>query len=419
VRGGIDTGRGCRRAPFFLTVLALLGVGFLANPNAARGQLPDAIPTWWHEAAGLTPLLTAPPPENPATICIIDTGVTPTPDLDITARWAYDGGTLDDIRESADSPGHGTLVAHFAAAAVNGWGGAGAFPHAQISSVRVFPREGGASWQDYIRAITRCIKLDANTKVIVISIGGQDIDPGEADELAHWIQRARDEYDASVVVAAGNGGDEADFPARFTASFTVAATGPDGKLCPFSARGAQVDLAAPGCALEQVGSAGQRWQASGTSFAAPIVGGLLAALRAYQPDLSARESESVLLRTASPDEVPGLDARAALRDAGLRAAPQGDIPPSEPARSAGPIGAHVGGRVGEAIAAPRVRVRRVRNRLVLLARNRPASASFEVRIGRRRLRSRSSRISVRSQRRRIRCRYATAEAVSRWITVRL
>jgi hypothetical protein len=144
------TGRALGRAPFFALVLTLLLLGALTHPPAAHGQ-DDATPTWWHEAAGLTPLLTAPPPPNPATICLIDTGVTPTPDLDITARWAHDGGTLDDVHATPETPGHGTLVAHFAAGAVNGWGGAGAFPHARISSVRVFPKEGGASWRSTSR----------------------------------------------------------------------------------------------------------------------------------------------------------------------------------------------------------------------------------------------------------------------------
>jgi hypothetical protein len=110
---------------------------------------------------------------NPVTICIVDTGVTPTPDLDITARYAYDGGTLDDVTAKPGQPGHGTTVAHFAAAAVNGWGGAGVFPHAKIASVRVFPEEGGAAWQDYITAFDRCREIDDQTRVVVMALGAR------------------------------------------------------------------------------------------------------------------------------------------------------------------------------------------------------------------------------------------------------
>src|SRR3712207_1232434 len=137
----------------------------------------------------------------------------------------------------------------FAAGAVNGWGGAGAFPHARISSVRVFPRHGGASWQDYIRAITRCLKLDAATKVIVISIGGQNIDPGEADELEAHVEQARNLYNVNVVAAVGNGSGAVDFPARFESAIAVAGAAREGELCAFSARGPGVDVTAPGCGL--------------------------------------------------------------------------------------------------------------------------------------------------------------------------
>jgi hypothetical protein len=419
------TGRATRRAPFFVTVLLMLVVGHLTNPATARGQ-DDAVPTWWHEAAGLTPLLTAPPPPNPATICLIDTGVTPTPDLDITARWAYDGGTLDDIRATEDSPGHGTLVAHFAAGAVNGWGGAGAFPHARISSVRVFPREGGASWQDYIRGITRCLKLDSATKVIVIPIGGQTIDPGEADELEAHIERVRDRFGVTVVAAAGNGGETSDFPARFDAAVAVAASARDGSLCRFSARGHDVDIAAPGCGVTQAGRDGQAWSLDGSSFAAPIVAAVLAAIRSFQPALTATEAERLLTMSARPGAPPLLDARAALAHVGIR----GEHPESPATAVSKPGGAAFSaptspvpttgaGRTGrQLLAKPRVRVLRRRGRVVLAVRNRPLAAVLELRIGGRRVRSRATRLRLRTRLRVARCRFASAFGASRWITVR-
>ena len=132
---------GARRRCLVLLVAALAASCLTSPP--ARAETDDATPTAWQLQAGTAPLLTAPPPPEPATICVIDTGVTPTPDLTITARSSTLPGTLDDISAKPGQPGHGTTVAHFAAAAVNGWGGSGAFPHARISSVRVFPEEGG------------------------------------------------------------------------------------------------------------------------------------------------------------------------------------------------------------------------------------------------------------------------------------
>jgi hypothetical protein len=420
-----------RRRARFAAALALLAAGLLAvAPRAAGGQeppLPDAIPTWWHEAAGLTPLLTAPPPPNPATICLIDTGVTPTPDLDITARWAYDGGTLDDVHATDETPGHGTLVAHFAAGAVNGWGGAGAFPHARISSVRVFPREGGASWREYIAAISRCLKLDADTKVIVISIGGQEIEPGEAEELEHWIERARNRHDVNVVVAAGNGGARPDFPARFRSAFTVTASAAGGVLCEFSAQGTEVDIAAPGCGLRQAGWTGEPWSVDGTSFAAPIVAGALAALRSYAPAMTARDAEAVLAATTRAGS--RVDGAAAFQAAGLAGhlglergeSTSGETSPASSggrgaaARSDAPSSM----AAGRALPRPRVVViRRARGRVLLLVRNRPRRARVELALASRRIRRRADRIAIAARRGRARCRFATERSRSAWTAVR-
>jgi len=73
--------------PRHLAVLAAVaGALALSGADPAAATLDDAIPTPWQLQSGTAALLTAPPPADPATICIIDTGVTPTPDLTITAR---------------------------------------------------------------------------------------------------------------------------------------------------------------------------------------------------------------------------------------------------------------------------------------------------------------------------------------------
>ncbi|HEX8084352.1 MAG TPA: S8/S53 family peptidase [Solirubrobacteraceae bacterium] len=419
--------RAGRVPPRALPGAAALAVAVLLTvARPADGQvLPDAIPTWWHEAAGLTPLLTAPPPPVKPTICIIDTGVTPTPDLDISARWAYDGGTLDDVRATEDSPGHGTLVAHFAAAAVNGWGGAGAFPHARISSVRVFPPEGGASWQDYIRAITRCLKLDANTKVIVMALGGQSIDDGEAEELQHWIARARDRHDVNVVAAAGNGAGPPDFPGRFNPAFTTAALAADGSLCHLSARGPGVDIAVPGCGVQQADGAGRNWSFDGTSFAAAIAAGAIAAVRSYVAGLTAIAAETQLV-AAARGAPPALDGGAALRAAGFPLTPGGGGASANPITTPTQVaaapklprtGAHHAARPVR-LGPPSLVIRTNGRTTLLLVRHRPRGAALECHIAQRHVLRQSSRILVRARRLVGRCRFVSAFGASNWINVR-
>ncbi len=436
VRNGIGTttraGRRERHLRMAAAVLAAAVAFLLVFADTAFGEgvadLPDAQPTAWHEAAGLTPLLTAPPPPNPPPIVINDTGVTPTPDLEITARWAYDGGTLDDVHATPDSAGHGTSVAHFAAGKVNGWGHAGAFPHGRIASVRVFPREGGAKWQDYIRAIARCNKIDPNTKAIVISIGGPHIAQHEADELEHWIERARDELDKNVVVAAGNGGGTPDFPGRFGASFTVAASDASGALCSFSSRGAGVDLAAPGCALVQAGWNGSSWSMQGSSYAAPIVAGTLAALRSYAPRLSARAAEELIVRTARAGA--SLDGAAALRAAGVELEMPSPRSEQTKAPSPGPTeqttsavdvaGPAVGGAAPPSRwPAPEAIGRWVNSRTLLLrVFNRPPRATVEIvgRAIRRRFASGAIRLKA-GRLSRLRIRFANKPEASPWTVV--
>ena len=410
---------------------------------AAPAAADDSVPTAWMQAAGTTPLLHAPPPPAPATICLIDTGVALTPDLNVVARSAADGGTLGDVRADTTSPGHGTAVAHMAAGRVNGWGGAGVFPHAQITSVRVFPREGGAFWQEYIKGLQGCHRLaPETTKVVVMSLGGQTISAGEAEWLESAIAKQSAEKDFSVVVAAGNGGADVDYPGRFGASFTVAASTAAGGVCLFSARGQGVDIAAPGCGLEQAGWDGSAWLLNGTSYAAPIVAGTLAALRAYRPSLSANEAEAVLTATAKRESVPLLDATAALRAAGLAhlvrdAHPPGMVPadakevvvppvvpsavieqtPGAVALSAAPYVPKRRRRGAPQLA----RIARLRaGRVVLRVRNRPRGSSVEVRFGRRRFERRAGRITLRpGATRLVRIRFVSELSASAWVHVRI
>jgi subtilisin family serine protease len=165
------------------------------------------------------------------TICVVDTGVTPTPDLDIIARTSVLGGTPDDVHATPGRPGHGTVVAHFAAGKVNGWGSAGAFPHARIASVRVFPENGPAQWQDYIRALDRCPKMAESARVLVLALGGRGSE-AELRELDSKITIMRRDFGFNVVAAAGNGGAEAELPGRFPDVFSLPQQRPRARSVP-------------------------------------------------------------------------------------------------------------------------------------------------------------------------------------------
>lgn len=285
------------RKAVLLATLARAGVAGAARPAPAHAGHP---PTQWQIDADAEALQHAPEPPVKPVICIVDFGVTPTPDLDIVDRQALDGGTLDGVTATPGNFGHGTTVAHMAAGKVNSWGASGVFPHARIASVRIFSRPGElVPWQAYVRALQECAEVQPTPVAAVLSLGGTAAAPYEAAELENKNGWVRGRYGMSVVAAAGNSGGVTDVPGRFDGAFTVTGIAHNDTLCAFSARGNGVDLAAPGCAVAQAGWDGTSWELDGTSFSAPIVAGALAAVRAYAPRLSAVAAEDVRTRSRS------------------------------------------------------------------------------------------------------------------------
>lgn len=423
-------------------LVAALAAAALLLAAPAPAAAGDETPTQWQIDARAEPLQHAPPPPEKPVICVVDFGVTPTPDLDIVSRHAIDGGTLDDVSATPGTYGHGTTVAHMAAGKVNGWGGSGVFPHARIASVRIFPRAGErVPWPAYVRGLQVCWALTPRPVVAVLSVGGPSIGGEEALELKDVVEASRDRHNMSVVAAAGNGGGDADMPARLPAAFAVAGIAPTGELCAFSARGEDVDVVAPGCGLDQAGWDGAPWVLHGTSFAAPIAAGALAALRAYRGELSALEAESLL--TAARGRSARLDVNAALLAAGLdtivnayrsrpgwtsgavksrteTASPQADALEAAPSQSSRPSRDRQSRRSRpgpKRLPTPRVRTHRSARKTVIRVLNRRRGLAVELRANGRRLAVARSRIVLRGRVAVARLRFVTELCASDWVKV--
>lgn len=302
---------------------ALVSAGVVAGALAAPALALDPEPavTDHARAIGATWLADAPPPPAPVAVCVIDTGVSITPDTDgpVVARLSLraDGDGSDPFRAP---DGHGTTVASLIAAPRNGWGTVGVWPGAQIISVRADSTQGGPGsppiWSEYDLGIRLCLR-SPQVKVINLSLAAQGYQvhlPGLLDAIAD--ARAQG---VSVVAAAGNARAGIEYPGSFPGVIPVAATTADGSaLCGFSARAIGV-VAAPGCDILAPNQIGQLRLWDGTSLSAPMVAAVLAALRAYRPDLSAADAEGLVSATAQPgpEGVRRLDAAAAFRAAGL------------------------------------------------------------------------------------------------------
>lgn len=242
--------------------------------------------------------------KEPVRVAVLDSGFYDSPDMD----WK-DGVNLseedddkgieigDDFRQydpdSCDTA-HGQGVASIIGATQdNGFMLAG-IADVELFGVRVLGCNGRGPLSDVAEGILWAAAdpshegqgypaLDEPVDVMNISISGNSADC--PSELQDAIDYANDEG-VTIVVAAGNSNAETDSktPANCDGVITTAAVDRSGDQADFTNHGGEIDIAAQG--VDVVGSSGtdgegryrtSRWD--GTSFASPIVAGLVAYIR--------------------------------------------------------------------------------------------------------------------------------------------
>lgn len=283
-------------------------------------------------------------------VAVVDTGITPHPDLEANVLPGYDM-ISEDSEARDDDPGrdsdptdegdwaaagqcapgspswpsswHGTHVAGIIGAVTdNAEGVAGVAPHAKILPMRALGPCGG-----HVSDITDAVLWAAGApaddveginpnpaRVINLSLGG-------VEACSQTFQSAIDtanSHGAVVVVAAGNESQpaEASSPANCQNVISVAASSRNGSLAPYSNYGDAVDLTAPGGDLTTTADDGivstsnfgetspamaDYYLAQGTSSAAPHVAGAAALLMAkLGPTADPAAVEERLKATARP-----------------------------------------------------------------------------------------------------------------------
>lgn len=215
------------------------------------------------------------------TVVAMDSGVD-------TSHPVFDGVSIDQVdvtgQGTGDAVGHGTAVLGQVTRLA---------PDADLVSLRIFGDEGRTKTNVIMRAYEW---LHANTDrydVVNMSWGSS----GRSEQ----IDRTHDELIAKgvrCVVAAGNTGEKGGSPATAERAFSTGACTAAGTMAEFSSYNPErdnPDVAAIGkdCRLAQATDTamGQdldgRWvKASGTSFSAPEVAGMVAKYRTVHPDAS-------------------------------------------------------------------------------------------------------------------------------------
>lgn len=218
-----------------------------------------------------TPLRTGPAPRR---IGLVDGGIdrkhAAFSDVQIRS-WGCNGSMVPSA--------HGTAVASLMVGRSAGFHGA--MPGAQLFSADVYCGQPiGGSVEDVVRALAWM----AREQVPVVNISLV----GPANELLERAVQVMVHKGYLLVAAVGNDGPAAPalYPASYAGVVGVTGVTPKRRVLPEAAQGPQVTLAAPGSDLAVAQVGGGYVAARGTSFAAPLVAGLLAE-RLHRPDASA------------------------------------------------------------------------------------------------------------------------------------
>lgn len=227
-------------------------------------------------------------------IGVIDTGVDYNhPDL--KSSVARGVNVINSTNLPHDDNGHGTHIAGTIAAAGGMQGMIGVAPRAIIYPVKAFSYDGSAYVSDIILGIDWCIRNKMH--IINMSFGMKT----KSSALQSIIRKA---YSENIVVVASAGNDKKnrviDYPAKYTQTISVGATGRNGKIAPFSNRGPNIDIYAPGERIHSSWLGGGYREMSGTSMATSHVSGTIALMLSMKSGLKPDEIKRRLRRTARP-----------------------------------------------------------------------------------------------------------------------
>jgi subtilisin len=204
-------------------------------------------------------------------VAVVDTGIDGThPDLAAN----YKGGMSFVPTESTpmDFNSHGTHCAGTIAARLNGIGVVGVAPAAYLYAVKVLDKTGSGQFSWIIAGIDWCITNGIN--IISMSLGASSA-PAAMETICNtaWSKGLL------LVAAAGNSGPgmgTVGVPAKYASVIAISAIDSSNVIAPFSSRGPEIELCAPGVDILSTTPGVAYGTKSGTSMACPHVSGVAA-----------------------------------------------------------------------------------------------------------------------------------------------
>ncbi len=219
-------------------------------------------------------------------MAILDTGLSP------GAINLLQGGSVNEVDlvgGAAPVPGHADMVASL----LDGTSGQqGISPGASLLSVRVLDSNNTGDVFTVAQGLMTAVQQGA--KIINMSLG--------TDQTSSMLQDAVTAAQASgalLVAAVGNDGlGLISYPAAYDGVVAVGAVDATGQRATFSNYGPQIQLSAPGVGVNTQTEAGTM-SFSGTSAAAPLVAGAIAAVMSSDPSLSPQQAVGLLEQYAN------------------------------------------------------------------------------------------------------------------------
>ncbi|MFB6219796.1 MAG: S8 family serine peptidase, partial [Halolamina sp.] len=277
-------------------------------PNATDGVEQVNAPDAWNTTRG-----------EGASVAVLDTGVDGShPDINVSKFVTVDENGTVNRTEPFDTATHGT---HVSGTVVGGNASGeyiGVAPEAELLHAQVIDGDTGS----FVRVLAGLEwAVNQSADVTVMSLGA-DI---YADEFIEPVENAR-AAGTVVVASSGNyGPNTSASPGNVPGVLSVGAVDDDGRVAPFSSgeivngsvweNGTYEDyvvptVVAPGVNVTSSASGGGYEQLSGTSMAAPHVGGTVALVFAAGENVSVSEAEAAVVETArKPDFADAVDTR--------------------------------------------------------------------------------------------------------------